>query len=70
MRKADYAHLANVINAKIHTANANIKHSENTAQREHWQTTKSVADDIARRFAREASVNHDSFLRACGIENP
>lgn len=70
MRKADYTHLANVINACIQTAKANLHHAENHSQREHWQTTKSVADDIARRFAREASVNHDVFLKACGIDNP
>lgn len=58
MRKADYAHLADIIRAQLdlarrYPAGADIVHT---------------LEHVARAFAAAASVDRKAFLKACGIE--
>lgn len=72
MRKADYTILANTIRrhiASAYEAAANARSgSQPGAVPEFYEGKAAGLEWLAECFAREASVDRDAFLRACGLK--
>ena len=70
MRKADYAHLAQLLKAqrKVAIDNHNAWPNENADKRAYWDGYKQALSYVSTAFADKASVNWDDFVKACGIE--
>lgn len=66
MRKIDYQSLANILAKTRSEAQRAVDHGA-TQTAFVAGVRKGAAEDIARDFARVASVNKDEFLKACGI---
>ena len=67
MRKADYAHLAATLHKVRRDAAIALAHSTDKETDTVCLTRMQTVDDIARDFARVASIKGPEFLRACGL---
>jgi len=68
MRKADYQALAHVIARTRGGALQGAQATNDDAHQAACLTRAQAAEDIARDFARVASIEKTSFLHACGID--
>jgi len=69
MRKADYATLAQLIREKRNGMQNAIRYAgPDEKQALIAGHVIQCTEDIARDFARVASVNREAFLKACGID--
>lgn len=72
MRKADYAILADIIKrqrASAYQSAANARARTGAGESaEFHEGRASTLELVACCFSREASVNREAFLKACGIE--
>ena len=68
MKKTDYAALAAIISKHTAAMQRVVIETDNYAALRVSSARKSMCEDIARDFARAASVDKTAFLKACGIE--
>ena len=68
MRKADYTALATIVKKYRADMERAFIESDSQAQKLVTSARGSMCTDIARDFARVASVDAQAFLKACGIE--